>query len=85
MKTLKIEILKQAANEFLRESPNDARDQRNAIHGFVSNLLSKAGAYRGFKYLTESQAATGRSFGIIFDRSIDQNHQYPDSTRIFFF
>ena len=41
----------------LRDSRNEAVDQRETIHVFVSNLLLQANAYRGFNYLTEAPRA----------------------------
>jgi hypothetical protein len=84
-KTLKVETIKQLANDVLRDSPNGSVEQRETIHVFVSNLLMQAKAYKGFNYLSEDQVAPGRSFGIVFDASPAHQHKYPDPTRTFFY
>lgn len=39
------------ANQYLRESPDDRKAERLAIHNFVAHLLMEARSYRGFQYL----------------------------------
>jgi len=39
------------ANHYLRESPDDRKPERQAIHDFVAHLLMEARSYRGFQHL----------------------------------
>ena len=85
MKTLKVETIKQMANDILRDSPDSSVEQRETIHCFVSNLLMQAKAYKGFNYLYENQVPEGFTFGIEFDESPARAHKYPDPSRTFFY
>lgn len=84
-KSIKIETIKAQANETLRASVNDMAAQRRAIQYFVSDLLMKADAYKGFRYLEASDLEAGQSIGLI--RNPDNAagpHTFPDETRIAF-
>ena len=81
-KSIKIQTLKDKANQCLRDSDNKCREGRLMLQTFTSALLMGANAYRGFSYLTEEQVAPGKSFGIVFDESEARAHSYPDDSRI---
>jgi hypothetical protein len=85
MKTIKIERLKDQANAVFRESKHDYAMQRRALQCFVENLLMQHNAYKGFRYLSESDVPPSNSFGIIFDESEKREHAYPDPSRISFY
>jgi hypothetical protein len=50
-RTLKIADLIDRANNYLTESPADARMERIAVHYFVADLLHKSKIYSGFGYV----------------------------------
>lgn len=85
MKTLKIETVKSQANATLRNSVNAYATERRAIHYFVADLLLKANAYKGFRYLEAADVEPGHSIGLI--RNPEQAagpHTFPDDSRIAF-
>ena len=83
-KTVKVEVLKDAANAVLRDSTNEYAIQRQAIHCFMSNILMRHNAYRGFRYLPESEVPQGYSVGLSYDEKAKKNI-FPDPTRTAFF
>lgn len=85
MKTLKIETIKAQANQTFRGSVDEMSIQRRAIQYFVADLLMKANAYKGFRYLEASDIEPGKSIGMI--RNPDNAagpHTFPDDSRIAF-
>jgi hypothetical protein len=80
-KTIKIDAIKAAANQLLRESVNDHSKERQAVHYFVADLLMKADAYKGFSYLAQSQVPDGHTFGIVRDPTGGTKHSFPDPSR----
>ena len=85
MKTIKLDAIKAAANQTLADSVNEYATQRNAIHFFVADLLMKANAYKGFRYLEAKDVAPGQTIGLI--RNPDNAagpHTFPDDSRIAF-
>ena len=82
-KTIDLETIKVEANNYFKFSNNDLRAERLVLRSFVSGLLSKAGAYKGFRYLTETDMlGSNLTHGI--DVSETGNHTYPDDSRIAF-
>jgi len=63
-KTIEIETLKSRANFFLANSANEQTGQRKGFQDLAASLLMDAGAYRGFRYLTERDVSPGDTFGI---------------------
>ena len=63
-KTIEIETLKSRANFFLANSANEQTEQRKGFQSLAASLLMDAGAYRGFRYLTERDVSPGDTFGI---------------------
>lgn len=84
-KTVEIEKLKRMANEYFVNSGDQFAAKREAIQDFVSSVLMDVDAYKGFRYLTQTDVKPGFSFGIIFDESEARKHVYPDQTRISFY
>lgn len=58
---------------------------RKGIISLMADLLTGAGAYAGFRYLTAGDVPEGEKPGIIFDESDQRAHQYPDPTRIAYY
>ena len=50
-RTIQIDFIKSKANYFFENSKEELSAERLAIQSFVTTLLAKAGAYRGFNYL----------------------------------
>jgi hypothetical protein len=85
MKTIKLEILKAQANATFRDSVNDFATQRRAIQYFVSDVLMKANAYKGFRYLEASELKPGQTVGLIRNAENPTGpHSFPDDSRIAF-
>src|SRR5882672_2520006 len=85
MKTVKIETIKARANETFRGSVDEMSIQRRAIQYFVADLLMKANAYNGFRYLEPHDTEAGKSIGMV--RNPDNAagpHTFPDDSRIAF-
>lgn len=80
-----LEVLKEKANSFLRDSVNQCRSDRQAVQVLVTSVLMETNRYHGFRYLTAEQVPAGHSVGIIFDISPEAKHQFPDETRIAFY
>lgn len=72
------------ANEYCKVSGDQFADKREAIHDFVASVLLDAGAYKGFRYLTENDVKPGMKWGITFNADT-LNHEYPDKTRTAFY
>jgi len=83
-KTLKLADMVEQANTMLRDSKPEMRQGREALGVFITEMLMKAGAYKGFSYL-RADDMTDKSWppGIIFD-AVGHKHQYPDATRVHF-
>jgi hypothetical protein len=85
MKTLKIETIKANANQVFRDSVNEYATQRSAVHFFVADLLMKANAYKGFRYLEAKDVAPGQTIGLIRNpENAAGPHTFPDDSRIAF-
>ena len=85
MKTIKLDTIKANANAVFRDSVDEYATQRRAVQYFVADMLMKADAYKGFRYLEASDAAPGKSIGLI--RNSEQPagpHTFPDDSRIAF-
>ena len=83
MKVIKLETLKAQANAIFRDSVDDYASQRRAVQYFVADVLMKADAYKGFRYLETNEP--GKSIGLI--RNADNPagpHTFPDDSRIAF-
>jgi hypothetical protein len=63
-KTISLELIRSRANAFLANSANDQTEQRTAYHNFAATLLTDAGSYCGFRYLSKADVTPGQSFGI---------------------
>jgi hypothetical protein len=84
-KIVKIETIKAQANETFRASVDEFATQRRAIHYFVADLLMKANAYKGFRYLEASDVEPGKSIGLIRNpENAAGPHSFPDDSRIAF-
>ena len=84
-KTVKIETIKANANQTFKASDDTMATQRRAIHYFVADLLMKADAYKGFRYLEAHDMEAGKSIGLV--RNADNAagpHTFPDDSRIAF-
>jgi len=84
MKTIKIETIKASANALFRGSADEMAAQRAAVQYFVGDLLMKANAYKGFRYLEANDVAPGKSIGLIRTTEPDGSHTFPDDSRIAF-
>ena len=76
-KTIEIETVKQKVNNFLSESKDEMKGGRVALCVFVETILHETENYKGFSYIE------GR--GIIRDTTGNNNHQYPDDTRRYYY
>lgn len=84
-KTVKIETIKANANDLFRGSVDEMASQRRAVQYFVADILMKANAYKGFRYLEARDVEPGKSIGLI--RNSDQPagpHTFPDDSRVAF-
>ena len=87
-KNVDLNKLVKQGNHFLKNSPDDMRDLRKGAAMMIENALHLANAYKGFSYLNEENmkdSIEGKSLGIIFDDSVNQNHVYPDDSRVFYY
>jgi hypothetical protein len=85
MKTIKIETIKSNANSLFRGSDDAMAAQRRAIQYFVGDLLMKADAYKGFRYLEARDVEPGKSIGLIRNETNPAGpHTFPDDSRIAF-
>lgn len=82
--TVKIETIKANANQTFRDSVDEFATQRRAIQYFVGDLLMKANAYKGFRYLEASDVEPGKSIGLIRASEPGGQHTFPDDSRIAF-
>ena len=83
MKTVKIETIKAQANETFRNSIDEFAVQRRAIQYFVSDLLMKENAYKGFRYLEAADLEPGKSIGLVRNPdSMSGPHTFPDNSRV---
>ena len=57
-KTIKIDVLVEKANNILK-SEHSSPEQREAVHGLVSDILMASDAYRGFSY-QQSEIVDGK-------------------------
>ena len=80
-KTIEIETLKARANYFLANSANDQTGQRKGFQDLAASLLMDAGAYRGFRYLTQTEVSPGDTFGITHGTTPTMH----DETRVYLF
>lgn len=83
-KTVEIALIKEKANKLFANSTNEMIKEREAVFGFVSNLLTAAGQYKGFGYLTENQVTKGLTFGVIHGPDF-KSHEFKDESRVFFY
>lgn len=79
-KTIPVSFVKEKANHFLANSPDDKGFERKAIIDFVQILLIRNNSYSGFGYLESHEVPNGQSFGIIRG----EPNVFPDETRIKF-
>ena len=85
MKTIKLDVLKAQANAVFRDSVDEYAMQRKAVQYFVGDLLMKADAYKGFRYLEANDVEPGKTIGLV--RNPDNAagpHTFPDDSRIAF-
>lgn len=84
--TIRLDDLKLKANAVFRASEDKYDDGRRHIQTFVESLLMEAGQYKGFGYLSKSEVAEGKSFGIEW-RTSPQGKDEPvfhDQSRVKF-
>jgi hypothetical protein len=82
-KTVDVAELVNLANQFLLNSADELRGERQGVANFLSQVLHRCGAYAGFGYLYPhhmEQSTMGKTPGILFDE-VGLNHQYPDDSR----
>jgi hypothetical protein len=82
-KTVDVAELVNLTNQFLLNSADELRGERQGVASFLEQVLHRCGAYVGFGYLYPhhmKQSALGNTPGIIFDE-VDLNHEYPDDSR----
>lgn len=77
-KTVKVALILERTNHYLRESADECNRERQAIMDLCGVLLSDAGAYAGFNYLP--------SAGVNYD-AIEHGETFAaaDETRTFFY
>jgi hypothetical protein len=81
-KTIEISRLKEKANYFFVNSPNDSRQIRESLFTFVSGFLHETGNYKGFGYLSKNKSLPGNSFGVEY---VNEKVIFPDDSRVFFY
>ncbi len=82
-KTISVEMVRNIANDMLRNSPDQDKDFREGINTMLERILMETGNYRGFAYLTWEDMLTsfnGTSVGI--DNGSFEN---TDHTRVRYF
>ncbi len=86
-KTVELRELVKWVNERNVTSTCDPK-VREGWNSFLNSLLMEADAYAGFGFLRSYELtgeAEGKPPGIIYDTSGNNQHQFPDETRIRFF
>lgn len=85
-KTLPVTEIIDSANFILATSKGESGAAlRAGVVSFAGQLIMKANAYVGFRYLSTEDVPEGEKPGIIFDESDRRAHQYPDTTRIAYY
>jgi len=83
-KTIDINTVRKMANDYLRDSCDDAKEGRIAIMAFVENILLQSKQYKGYGYLTDVgmlKSLEGTTVGIRDYGKFDNT----DNTRISYF
>lgn len=81
-KTVEIQALKDKVNGMLKLS-TCSREGRLSLDCLLSSVLSDAGQYKGFRYLTEEEVPEGQLPGIRAGLYIDT--VFPDDSRKHFY
>lgn len=80
-KTVSVESVVDEINRMLRES-TCSPEARFGMCQAVQTVLSMAGRYSGFRYLTADEVPAGHKPGINWDAPHDnQDARYPDESR----
>lgn len=82
--TLNVDSILCVANEYLLNTPDDYNQRREGMTDAIEQILLLANNYGGFRYLDAdemSHSVSGKSIGIIFDKSEERKHVFPDPTR----
>ena len=79
-----MELVVSKANQYMRADMG-SREGRQMLHTFVGALLMETNNYRGFRYLCHHEVPPGQLPGILFDTTGEQQHKYPDDSRINFY
>lgn len=80
-KTVPVSFLKEKANHFLANSPDDKAFERKGLIDFLQIVLIKNDSYLGFGYLDSHEVPNGCSVGIVRG----EPNVFPDETRIKFY
>jgi len=83
-KTIDIEKIVELVNA-TNSCEVSTKEQRNAVSFLLEDILHETGNYQGFRYLTSCDLPEGIEPGIVFDKSGEHNHVYPDPSRIQYF
>ena len=82
-KTIEVAEVVNLANQFLLNSHDDLKAERQGVAHFIENIMHRNGCYAGFGYIYAhhmENSVMGKSVGIIFDE-VGLKHQYPDDSR----
>lgn len=84
-KTIDIDLIKAEANAYFRNSANEFSAVRYQLQFFVGNLLHKANAYHGFRYLVKEELPANYTFGIDYSKPTEHcTGTLHDESRISF-
>ena len=84
-KTIKIASIVGKCNEFLLNTADEMKLERDALMMFVFDILHETGNYKGFRYLSVEDMAesdNGKSVGIVYLENGDPDFTDSDNTRI---
>ena len=84
-KTIKIASIVGKCNEFLLNTADEMKLERDALMMFVFDILHETGNYKGFRYLCAKDMAesdNGKSVGIVYLENGDPDFTDSDNTRI---
>jgi len=91
-KTIKVEYVKERANDMLLKSADHLAEGRKAVTHLLESTLHDTGNYRGFRYLTpnDMKDVQGSTVGInevdfSADPTMEEKFDGTDSTRVEYF
>ena len=86
-KTIKIDDLKDFVNNQLAtniDRGSVGSQYRMGLITVLEHFLLQTNNYKGYSYLRQHQVPPQQLAGIIFDKTGDQKHVYPDESRRYY-